>query len=177
MISHVLRESLASQLDHVIVVLGPPGVTHATSKVQAFSNSRVSTIVNPCPGAGMSESIRVGLGRVDPLSAGAALILGDQPLLTARVIDTLIDAFRSNCEKIVAPLIHGRRSTPAIFPASLFPEIMQITGDVGARNVLKRHWENVVGLEMSALYDDTDLDTEDDLVKIREQLSDRKSCL
>jgi molybdenum cofactor cytidylyltransferase len=177
MISHVVRQSLSSQLNRVIVVLGPSSAARALAEEAVFSNPRLIKVINLRPEAGMSESIRVGLGRVDPLSAGAAFILGDQPFISSGVIDSLIDAFRSNRDKIVAPLIHGRRSTPVILPVALFPEVMQITGDVGARSVVNRHAENVIGLEMGALYDDTDLDTPDDLLRIREKMSDRKSGL
>jgi molybdenum cofactor cytidylyltransferase len=177
MISHVVRQSLSSRLDRVIVVLGPSSAAHALAEEAVFSSHRLIKVINLRPEAGMSESIRVGLGGVDPLSAGAAFILGDQPFISSGVIDFLIDAFRSNRDKIVAPLIHGRRSTPVIFPAALFPELMQITGDVGARGVVNLHAEDVIGLEMGALYDDTDLDTPDDLLRIREKMSDRKSGL
>jgi molybdenum cofactor cytidylyltransferase len=65
------------------------------------------------------------------------------------------------------PLVMGRRTTPVIFPGMLFPELMDETGDIGGRNVLKRHADQVVELEMGQEYDDTDLDTPEDLEKIR----------
>jgi molybdenum cofactor cytidylyltransferase len=175
MISRVVRECLASQLDRVIVVLGPSSSACTASEASVLSHPKLSKVINARPEAGMSESIRIGLSSVDPSSAGAALILVDQPLITAGVIDALIATFKSNREKIVAPVVNGRRSTPVIFPATLFHEVMQITGDVGARSVVNRHTENVIGLEMGALYDDTDLDTADDLVRIRKKISDRES--
>jgi molybdenum cofactor cytidylyltransferase len=177
MISHVVRQCLASRLDHVTVVLGPADATRTELEEFARFNSRFSKVVNSRPQAGMSESIRVGLAGIDPSADGAALILGDQPLITGCVIDTLITAFKSHKNVIVAPLIRGHRSTPVIFPAALFAEVMQITGDVGARSVVNNHVEDVIGLEMGAVYDDTDLDTQDDLLRIRKKMSIRKSCL
>ena len=140
-----------------------------------FSDPRLSRVMNVRPEAGMSRSIRNGICSVGHWPAGAAFMLGDQPLITAEVIDELIDVFERNPGKIVAPLIHGRRSTPVIFPAALFPEIMEITGDVGARSIVRRYAQNVIGLEMGALYDDCDLDTPDDLVRIRKKMSERES--
>jgi molybdenum cofactor cytidylyltransferase len=177
MICLVVRESLASKLDRVIVVLGPSSAARMVEEDAVFSNPRLSVVMNYRPEAGMSWSIRSGLGHVDQYASGAAFILGDQPFITAGVINRLIDTFTNNQGKIVAPLIQGRRSTPVVFPAALFPEVMKITGDVGARSIVNRHAENVIGLEMGTLYDDTDLDTPDDLVEIRKKMFERKSGL
>jgi molybdenum cofactor cytidylyltransferase len=175
MISWVVRESLASKLDRVIVVLGASSAARMVVDEAVLSNPRLSIVINYRPEAGMSWSIRSGLGHVNPGASGAIFILGDQPLITAGVINRLIETFKSNQGRIVAPLIHGRRSTPVVFPAGLFPEVMKIAGDVGARAIVNRHAENVIGLEMATLYDDTDLDTPDDLVRIRKKMSERES--
>jgi molybdenum cofactor cytidylyltransferase len=174
LISWALRACLASGLQSVTVVLGPSEEAAGT-KEPMLSAPRLKVVINPRPEVGMSSSVNVGLSAIDPSVAGAAIILGDQPLITSDVIDRLVQAFTDNPEHIVAPFIRGRRTTPVVLPASLFPEVMRITGDVGARSVVNRHEDRVLGLEMSDVYDDTDLDTLDDLMKIRQIMSGRKN--
>ena len=174
LIAWVIEESVASELNRITLVLGPNMNLPVLVERRVFSHPRVRTVTNPSPENGMSSSILAGMRCLDSSSDGVALILGDQPLITAAVINTLLASFRKYPERIVAPLIQGRRTTPVIVPAALFPEIMLITGDVGARSIVKRHAEEVIGVEMALLYDDTDVDTQDDLVNIRKKMADRK---
>ena len=115
----------------------------------------------------MSSSMRKGMESLDRQAAGVMILLGDQPGITENIINELLAAFRREQTKIIVPYILGRRTTPVIFPATLFPELMEEAGDIGGRNVLKRHADQVVELEMGQDYDDTDLDTPEDLDKIR----------
>jgi len=101
-------------------------------------------------------------------SPGVMLILGDQPFLTVTVINKLLAEFDKESDQIIAPLIQGRRTNPVIFPASLFPELAKVEGDVGGRPVLRNNPDRVVGIEMGGYYDDVDLDNADDLQRIRE---------
>jgi molybdenum cofactor cytidylyltransferase len=104
---------------------------------------------------------------LDREAAGVMILLGDQPGITGNIINILLAAFLNERTKIIVPLVIGRRTTPVIFPAAVFPELMEETGDIGGRNVLKRHANQVVELEMGQDYDDADLDTPEDLDKMR----------
>lgn len=174
LIAWVLEACLGSGLHRVTVVLGPAGKATATEK-SLFSSPRLRTLINPRPEDGMSSSLRMGLGAVNVSAAGVAIVLGDQPLITANIIDRLLQVFTNHPGRIVAPFIRGRRTTPVVLPAALLPEVMQIAGDEGARSVVNRYADQIMGLEMSELYDDTDIDTLDDLAKIRKIMSGRKN--
>lgn len=166
-IRRVVRAALASELHHVILVIGPAdtGVKEALGPVA--TDLGLSQVVNPHPQAGMSSSMHKGLESLDHEAAGVMILLGDQPGITGDIINELLAAFRREQTKIIVPCVLGCRTTPVIFPATLFSELMQETGDIGGRNVLKRHADQVVELEMGQDYDDTDLDTPEDLDKIR----------
>jgi molybdenum cofactor cytidylyltransferase len=166
-IRRVVRSALESELHRVILVIGPSdsGVKEALGAVTA--DPRLSQMVNPYPQAGMSSSMRTGMESLGHETAGVMILLGDQPGITENMINKLLAAFLKVRTRIVVPLVQGRRTTPVIFPAMLFPELMEETGDIGGRNVLKRHADQVVELEMGQDYDDTDVDTPEDLDKIR----------
>ena len=166
-IRRVVSAALESELHRVILVHSPSdsGVKEALGSVA--TNPRLSQVVNPYPQAGMSSSLCTGMEALDREAAGVMILLGDQPGITADIINELLAAFRREQTKIIVPIVLGRRTTPVTFPATLFPELMEETGDIGGRNVLKRHADQVVELEMGEGYDDTDLDTPEDLAKIR----------
>jgi len=89
----------------------------------------------------------------------ALIVLGDQPLITPRVIDTLITAYRTSGTPIVAPLYKGKRGSPVLFDKSLFAELIEVTGDEGGRTVLERHRQEVKLIEIGDALANYDVDT------------------
>jgi molybdenum cofactor cytidylyltransferase len=107
---------------------------------------------------GMSSSIVTGLGGLD--APAAMIVLADMPEVTAHDMYVLA-TLAAQAPKMIfrAAAADGTPGHPVIFPAHLFGELSEITGDQGARDVLKRH-SNLIHLvplpENRAL---TDLDT------------------
>jgi len=165
MVVRVVRAALASSLRRVVVV-GGPCTDLVETLVSARTEPRLTVTVNPNPEQGMSSSLRAGLACLSPGASGVMVILGDQPFLTSDVIDRLIAAFRSDSDKIVVPSVMGRRSNPVLFPADLFPDLARTRGDVGGRFVLKRNARRIVRIEVGDTYDDSDVDTPQDLKRL-----------
>ncbi len=112
--------------------------------------------------ATLLEGIYQGVGQQERSQAGvdsALIMLGDQPLITAEVIDALISARRASGKRIVAALYGGKRGNPTLFAASLFGELMEVTGDEGGRRVLERHREEVEFVELGDAVASFDVDT------------------
>lgn len=166
--ARVIRAALGSRLGHVIVVLGPS--LQLPPELKDLSETlRLQVATNPHPERGMSTSVRTGLAELSPSASGVMVLLADQPWLTSKVIDTLIDSFSIHREKIIAPTIHGRRSNPVVFPRKFLKELEKVTGDTGGKSVLNRNAGSVVLIEMGSFYNDADLDTPDDVVAARER--------
>ncbi len=166
-IRRVVSAALESCLSRLILVIGPSNSELLQSLGPDSKHERVLIAVNDHPEEGMSSSLKTGMNSLAKETSGVMLILADQPFLTSVIINSLLDEFRKQTDRILAPLVHGRRSNPVIFPADLFPELQAVTGDTGGRSVLQRHSARVVGIEMGGYYNDIDLDTTDDLRRIR----------
>jgi molybdenum cofactor cytidylyltransferase len=166
-IRRVVRAALGSYLSRLILVTGHSNSELLQSLGPDAKHERVLTAVNDHPEQGMSSSLKTGMMMLTKETLGVMLILGDQPFLTSAIINRLLDEFHKQTDRILAPLVQGRRSNPVIFPADLFPELEMVTGDVGGRSVFQRHAARVVGIEMGGYYNDIDLDTADDLQRIR----------
>ena len=95
----------------------------------------------------MSASLRCGLEGLDAGEdaekvRGVMFLLADQPLVTTRTLDTLLqahtDAWEENPEHpATAPVYQGRRGNPVIISRNLFPAVMALRGDIGARHILE----------------------------------------
>ena len=89
----------------------------------------------------------------------AVFLLGDQPLITANVIDVLIAMRQASNKLIVAPLYTGKRGNPVLFASNLFTELMEVTGDEGGRSVVERHKQELATVEVSDVTANYDMDT------------------
>ena len=106
-------------------------------------------IGNPDPERGMASS--VVLGTEDALKSdpdGILFAVGDQPRVTDRTVLALLDAFMKDPTRIVAPCASGKRGNPVLFPKDLFSELLKLTGDVGGSQVIARHKDRLVTVEV-----------------------------
>ncbi len=80
-------------------------------------------------------------------------------MITASIIDTLIATKQTTGKSIVVPLYNGKRGNPVLFGASLFPELMEVTGDEGGRSVIMRHPQDSINVEQGEATASYDIDT------------------
>lgn len=74
---------------------------------------------------------------------GLILCPVDHPLISAELVSQLISQFDSTEKQIVLPTYRGRRGHPAIFHASLYDELLGASPEVGARQVVWAHSQDV----------------------------------
>ena len=128
-------------------------------------------VLNPDFRRGMSTSIKKALIKINTQEVeGFFLILGDQPLITSKIINKLIKSFSPGKREIVVPYYENRRGNPVLFDIYWKDELMAITGDVGGRVLIKAHSEKVKRVNIS---DETilfDIDQEKDYLKAQTYL-------
>ncbi|HVV80041.1 MAG TPA: molybdopterin-binding/glycosyltransferase family 2 protein [Pseudolabrys sp.] len=159
------EQALASRASPVIVVTG-----HERDKVEAaLKGLNVRFANNPDYAEGLGTSLRTGVAAVPAEADGAIILLGDMPQIDAKLIDKLIAAF--DPEKgalVVVPTIEGRRGNPVIWARRFFPELMAVTGDVGARHIIGNVVESVAEVAVTDPAITVDVDTPDVLARIGE---------
>ncbi len=108
--------------------------------------------------------------------ADAAIVgRGDQPFLTSDTVDRLVEAHRSTKAPVVVPVYHGRRGNPVLFDRSLFPQIMRIHGDMGARSVVRDNESSLLEVEVEDQGVIVDLDTPSDYKEQANQGGSRRT--
>lgn len=133
-IRRTVERVLDARLDDLIVVVGP---AHE-AVLQALAELPVRLAVNPEPEAGQAGSVVAGIRSLRPGTKAALIALGDQPTLPPEVIPRLVTAMRAPGIAIVAPLYRDGRGNPVLFSAAVFPELLALTGDHGARPVVDK---------------------------------------
>jgi molybdenum cofactor cytidylyltransferase len=89
-------------------------------------------------------------------------MLGDQPQVGAGIIDLLVERFRSSEAPIVQPAYGGVPANPVLFSLSLKEELLAITGDEGARAIVRAHKKDIVLVPVSEGPPPRDVDTIED---------------
>jgi molybdenum cofactor cytidylyltransferase len=85
------------------------------------------------------------------------------PNVSGETVDQVADALRKGAP-IAAPFFEGRRGHPVGFGHAFAEQLMALDGDVGARNILLRHSNNLVRIETNDSGILLDIDTPRDLV-------------
>ena len=167
MIARVVDNVLSAATRPILVVTG-----HRADDIRAALGGRpVSFVHAPDYDTGLAASLKAGIAAVPDTAFAAIVCLGDMPLITARIIDRLIaayDADEGRC--IVVPTHQGRPGNPILWDRRYFPEILNLSGDTGARTLLKQHLEQVAEIEVG---DDAvlrDFDTVDSLATLPQRL-------
>jgi molybdenum cofactor cytidylyltransferase len=138
MVQWAVDAALSSRATETVVVVGH----HAAQVVEALEDRPVTVVVNPDYATGMSSSLRAGVRAAGACEA-AIVLLGDQPFVTADLLDRLIDQFAETRADIVRPVAGDRPANPVLLSAALFPEVLQQRGDVGGREIVERHRDGV----------------------------------
>jgi molybdenum cofactor cytidylyltransferase len=162
MVRVVAEAALASRARPIVVVTG-----HQEDRVRAaLAGLDLAFVANPDFAQGLSTSLRAGIAAVPAACDGALVLLGDMPRIEASHIDRLIGAFAPGA--IVVPVHEGRQGNPVLWPRSLFAEIMQLEGDAGAKGRIAAHRDEVREVEMGTNAIFADVDTPDEMRRLRE---------
>ncbi|HXS26272.1 MAG TPA: nucleotidyltransferase family protein [Steroidobacteraceae bacterium] len=144
----------------VTVVLG----AHAAELAALLRHSSASVIVNREWSEGLGSSIRAGVARLPPSCDGALITLADQAAVTVDDLRRLAGTWRREPSHIVAARYEGRLGVPAVFPRADFASLGALRGDRGARDLLRRSRDRVIGIDLSNAA--IDIDTPEDLLRL-----------
>jgi molybdenum cofactor cytidylyltransferase len=164
MVRHVAEAVQASQARPIIVVTG-----HQREKVEAaLSGLGIGRFVfNPDYAKGLSTSLKQGIAALPKGTEAVVVCLGDMPKVAAGEIDRLIAAFNPvEGRAICLPTRRGKRGNPVLLASRLFQELANVSGDVGARDLIAAHPELVTEVEMEGDGTLLDIDTPQALARL-----------
>jgi molybdenum cofactor cytidylyltransferase len=121
---------------------------------------------------GMAASLRTGVGALDPDAHGVCVFLGDMPLVPAQLSGELA-RLASAAGYGARPMVSGQPGHPACFTGAALADLMQLSGDSGAGELLKRRGGQVAYLETEASGALLDIDAPEDLAAMVDEWKSR----
>ena len=142
LLQNSLQAANASNAVLSMVILG----ANADAIKKELDGLDTEIVVNDDWQEGMASSIRCGikaLVEISPSAEAAILMVCDQPFVTASLLNNLIEVHQNRSHSIVTCSYDGTVGPPALFPKRIFPELLRLKGDVGAKNILQQHSKEV----------------------------------
>lgn len=168
-LSAALATALASPARSVRVVVGCESEAvsrEAQRTAEALGQgARLRITVADGWAEGMAASLRAGIGALPPDADAVFVFLGDMPAVLPGLAERLAESFRAG-SLAAAPTRGGRRGNPVLIGRALFPDLMALTGDQGARRVLDRLGPALALIEVGDNGVLQDVDTPQDLARL-----------
>jgi molybdenum cofactor cytidylyltransferase len=149
--------NLAACVDNVVAVVRPGDQTLA----RALSDHGAATTVCPYAADGMGRSLAWAI-RTAPLAKGWVIGLADMPWIQSASIRRVADALESGAA-LVAASHHGVRGHPVGFSRRYYGELVALSGDEGAKTILRAHAAELQLIETDDAGVSRDVDTPADL--------------
>ncbi len=101
------------------------------------------TVFNPDYKRGMLSSVQKGFRSLPEGAQAAVVLLGDQPSISFRVIDKVIEAYSLTPKGIVLPTYNKERGHPVLIDMKYKKEIAALSPEVGLRGIVYGHPKDV----------------------------------
>lgn len=163
MLRHVAETALSADFSRVFVVVG----AHGDLVRAVLTGLPLEIVANDEWEQGMSTSLRAGIMAVErwPACQAALLAVGDQPLVSAALLQELAQTAGATGKPLVASYYAGTAGVPALFARAFFPSLKSLTGDKGAKAVLQRHAQQMATVPFPQ--GEIDIDTAEDYRKLQ----------
>ena len=142
-IQHLIEATRHPRIGMVRVVLG----AGAANLQQQLGLDHSQVVINENWPQGQLSSIQAAIRSLPEGIEGLVLCPVDHPLVPREVVGALLREFDSRGKQIVLPKYRGKRGHPVIFASSLFPELLSASPEIGARQVVWAHADDVLEVE------------------------------
>ncbi len=161
LINHIVATLIKSKVNKIIVVLG-----FQSSKVRKIivKNKKINFVFNKNYKSGMASSIKVGLRRISKRSIGFLIVQADMPKISRKIINKLYEAIKSKDKEIFIPTYKRKLGNPVGFKYSMLKLLKKITGDRGAKKIIKGNKKKLYLVKVNSISIFNDLNTPRDFL-------------
>jgi CTP:molybdopterin cytidylyltransferase MocA len=151
LLAAAVQPHLDAGIGRVVVVLGAEAAA-VRAGAGLPADPRIAVIVNRRWRDGQSSSLRRGLAACEGAD-GVLVALGDQAGATASRVARIAAAWGPDVPLVLPRSKTGRAAHPVLFGRCLWQELRALRGDVGAREVVRRHAKTAVRVDVPPLAD------------------------
>jgi molybdenum cofactor cytidylyltransferase len=159
LLEHTVDTANDADANPVIVVLG----ANAALLGKEIDEKKVHIVENKEWKEGMGASVRCGLNtllHIAPSCDAVMIMVCDQPFVSASLLKELIATQKNTGKHIVTSEYENAVGPPALFCKSIFPELLELKGDAGARKIIEQRSNDVAKVLFKK--GNIDIDTEAD---------------
>ncbi len=164
LLGHVVERVRSFPVDEAWIVLG----ADINAVLTNVDLTGFGVIENPEWEEGLASSLRAGLDALTRMSKVDAvmIVLGDQPEISTEVVTQLVERHRGSKAMAIVPKYRYTAGNPVIVRRELWPRLMSLEGDEGAKRLLTAHPEWVEEVWFERL-PPRDVDTAADVEELR----------
>jgi len=159
LLQHAIQEAAEARAELIIVVTG----AHADEISKELKNEKVEIVFNKDWEQGIASGIVIGLKKAITLKhelEKVIIAVCDQPFVSSSLFQQLFEKQNKSGKHIVASAYADTIGTPALFTKKYFDALMGLTGDQGAKILLKKYSDDVATVDFPDGY--IDIDTQAD---------------
>lgn len=160
MLKYLILQAFETNCHPITVVVG----ANKDKIVPLLKDMPIVIIDNPNWKKGMGDSIKMGMIGSYMASKeieGLLIMTSDMPYVNAETINKMIDlAIQNEDKSIVASKYDKTVGVPVLFKKEKFELLLDLKGNIGARDILKKHKSDIVIHEFEN--GKIDLDTKED---------------
>lgn len=142
-IETVIR-TIQTVIPHMIVVCGE----NQEQLSRLLIEYDIELIHNSNSREGIASSIRAGVRAASKNVDGWLICLGDMPRIQPETLRKLTAEFYKNPGKIIIPCHDEKRGNPVLFDQRFRENLLALHGDLGGRQIILKHPESVVEVEV-----------------------------
>ncbi|MBC9798561.1 nucleotidyltransferase family protein [Sinomicrobium weinanense] len=156
LLQHAVDEALGTGIENIVMILG----AHAGKIREVIKEDKIRFLQNQDHEEGMASGIRLGVHDLtksrENMTEGILIMLCDQPFVNSELLIRLIGKQIATGCRIVASTYKGIEAVPAVFHKSVFPELINLKGDRGARSIIKKYGKGTATVEFPKGHIDID---------------------
>lgn len=164
-LQHALDAARQTSLNPLLLVLGP----NAETILEHIDATGFEVVRNPRAAEGQATSLQTAILALPVDVDAIVVLLGDQPFIDPHVINRVCELYEETKRSIIQPRYREGPGHPVLIARELFPELLRLTGDTGARPLLTAPRDMLVYYDVSNRSVPIDLDTPEDVAKARQQ--------
>lgn len=157
LVERVIRACVKSNLDEIVLIYRKKEVGDIGKKYH------IKTVFNERAHLGQSEGLKLGVEK-SAVPSAYMFFVGDQPFISSELINMLIAEYIRTKSEILVPFYKGNRGMPTIISSIYKDELLNITGDRGARDLVNKYIHKVRKIYIEDERLGMDIDTPEDML-------------
>lgn len=156
---HIVEKVLNLEVNKIICV------TKYEEIRKNLENTKINVVMNDNSDLGISSSIKMGIN-FDKNADGYMFMVCDQPFISLRTLNLVKDIFINSSKGIVCVGSGDNKGNPVIFSKKYINELLSLEGDIGGKEIIKRHLNDFQIVNINDEIELVDIDTKEEYHKI-----------